>query len=350
MRHLVTVRTIDRLTPIDGADRIELAGILGWNVVVPKGRYAVGDKCVYFEIDSFLPIDEKFEFLRKSSFRTHPTQGEGFLIKTMEMRGAVSQGLVMTLPELGLSVDTPVDTDVTDILGVRKWEEIEMASDAGTMFGDLPFGMHGTDETRIQILPSIFKEFETCEYYITTKMDGTSRTLFINENDEIFCTTNNNKIKDDGKSSFWKLVHALDLPEKLMTIKKERGYKTVSVQGELCGPGVQTNSLLLKEPHWYVFTVTVDGQRLGLDEIKWFCETLGCDMVPVEEIGTGFSSKYPDIDAVLERAKGDYPNGGPKEGIVIRPTHPVYSPILDTWLSFKGVNNDYLLKRKRKKK
>lgn len=342
MRKLVTIQKIGNLTPIEGADRIELASILGWNVVVPKGQFAVGDMCVYFEIDSFLPIDEKFEFLRATSFKKNPIQGEGFLIKTRKIRGAISQGLVMNSEDLGIT-ETEVGADLTDTLGVREWAVVEMASSAGTIIGDLPFGVPYTDETRIQVLPDIIPEFGSGEYYITTKMDGSSHSIMIDENDVVHYTSHNRELKDDDTSAFCRLVKKMGIPEKLMEIKKARHLSIVAVQGELCGPGIQKNRLKLTEPHWFVFTVNVNDKRASLYETEWYCRVLGAEMVPVEEIDIRFGDRYPTPEAILERAKGEYPNGGPKEGIVIRPARPVESKTLGTYLSIKAINNEYLI-------
>lgn len=343
MRKLVTIQRINSLTPIEGADRIELAGILGWNVVVPKGQFEVGEACVYFEIDSFLPVDERFEFLRATSYKKNPVQGEGFLIKTRKIRGAISQGLVMKESELGVS-GRSIGDDITDELGVREWAVVEMASSAGTIIGELPFGVPYTDETRIQVLPDIIPEFGSGEYYITTKMDGSSHSVMVDENDVIHYTSHNRELKDDDTSAFCRLVKAMGVPEKLIEIRRRRGLRTIAVQGELCGPGIQKNKLKLTEPHWFVFTVNVNGERASLYETEWYCRVLDAEMVPVEEIDIRLGDRYPTTEAVLERAIGEYPNGGPKEGIVIRPARPIQSKTLGTYLSIKAINNEYLLK------
>ena len=69
-RKLATIRKINDLSPIEGADKIEVATVDGWKVVVAKDvGHKIGDWVVYCEIDSFLPIKEEFEFLRKSSYK-----------------------------------------------------------------------------------------------------------------------------------------------------------------------------------------------------------------------------------------------------------------------------------------
>lgn len=117
-----------------------------------------------------------------------------------------------------------------------------------------------------------------------------------------------------------------------------------SIQGELCAPGIQKNRLRLKKPEWYVFTVRENGKRIGLNRMLEVCRALDLNSVPIEEVGTDLPSKYPTVEALLERSDGEYPNGGKKEGIVIRPTEPVYCPLISASLSMKVVNNKYLLK------
>ncbi|MDO5441898.1 MAG: 2'-5' RNA ligase, partial [Bacillota bacterium] len=74
------------------------------------------------------------------------------------------------------------------------------------------------------------------------------------------------------------------------------------------------------------------------------CDILQLEHVPIEEIAVDLPSRYPTVDALLARADGEYPNGGKKEGIVIRPTEPVLCTLISASLSMKVVNNNYLLK------
>ena len=93
-----------------------------------------------------------------------------------------------------------------------------------------------------------------------------------------------------------------------------------------------------------MFTIRVDGKRQGLKQMQEICEDIGLQIVPIEEIGMDLPSKYPTVEALLERADGEYPKDGKKEGIVIRPTEPVFSERLSAALSMKVVSNKYLLK------
>ena len=119
---------------------------------------------------------------------------------------------------------------------------------------------------------------------------------------------------------------------------------TFTIQGELCAPGIQKNRLKLLKPEWYVFTIREDGKRVGFNRMLDICKELDIPTVPIEELDTDLPSKYPTVEALLERADGEYSKGGKKEGIVIRPTEPVFSKLISGALSMKVVNNKYLLK------
>ena len=345
MRKLASIQVIYNIEPINGADKIELARVLGWQCVVNKGQFKKYDRAVYFEIDSFLPIDPRFEFLRASSYKQTDIMGEGFRLKTMKFRGEVSQGLLLPLslfPEI--PEDAPVGADVTTLLGVRKWEIEERVTTGGTQIGELPKCVPHTDETRIQNAPELIEAFGSREYYISTKMDGSSHSICLDD-DGFHVTGHNFEYKDDGKSAFYNFVNERGFREKLEAYAKSNNFQTVTVQGEFCAPGIQKNRLRLARPEWYVFTIICDGVRLSLEAMLNICELLGAEHVPIEEIGHNFPEKYPTVEAVLSRADGEYPRGGQKEGIVVRTTTPAYSDITDSrYLSFKAVSNKYLLK------
>ena len=157
-------------------------------------------------------------------------------------------------------------------------------------------------------------------------------------------TGHNYEYKDDGNSPFYEYVKAADLQEKMEAFAGENGLTTFTIQGELCAPGIQKNRLKLTKPAWYVFTIRENGKRVGLTRMLEVCEKLQLESVPIEEIGTDLPAKYPTVEALLERADGNYPKGGKKEGIVIRPTEPVYCELIGGPLSMKVVSNKYLLK------
>ena len=344
MRKLASIQVIWNIEPIEGADRIEIAHVLGWQCVVNKGQFKLMDKAVYFEVDSFLPIRPEFEFLRNSSYKNTDIMGEGFKLRTQTFRGQISQGLLQPIdrfPEL--EGDLEVGTDISEILGVRKWEIEERATTGGTTIGTLPYDIPHTDETRVQAEPDLIKRFAGLEYYISTKMDGSSHSIGIDENG-FHVTGHNYEYKNDGNSAFYEFVKAKGLAEKMNKFAEANTLKTLTIQGEFCAPGIQKNRLKLTKPEWYVFTVRENGKRVGLDRMLEVCDCLGVEHVPIEERGVDLPSKYPNVDALLERAEGEYPKGGKKEGVVIRPTEPVFCDIINANLSMKVVSNKYLLK------
>lgn len=344
MRKLASIQRIWKIEPIEGADRIELAHVLGWQCVVNKGQFHEMDRAVYFEVDSFLPIREEFEFLRASSYRKTDILGEGFRLRTMKFRGQISQGLLLPISDFPeIPADCAVGDDVTDLLGVKKWEIEERITTGGTMIGTLPYDIPHTDETRVQEEPGLIQAFAGLEYYISTKMDGSSHSVGIDEHG-FHVTGHNYEYKDDGKSPFYELVKAMSLQEKMEAFAKENGIMPFTIQGELCAPGIQQNRLRLTKPEWYVFTIRENGKRDGLHRMQEVCKALGLTTVPIEEVDTDLPSKYPTVESLLTRADGNYPNGGKKEGIVIRPTEPAYCDLIGTYLSMKIVSNKYLLK------
>ena len=289
MRKLASVQRIWKVEPIEGADRIELVHVLGWQCVANKGQFKQGDLAVYFEIDSFLPVREEFEFLRSSSYKKTDIMGEGFRLRTQRFRGQISQGLVLPLsvfPEI--PADTPVGTSVAEQLGVKKWEIEERATTGGNVVGTLPACVPHTDETRIQNEPELLHEFAGLEYYITTKMDGSSHSIAIDE-DGLHVTGHNYEYRDDGSSAFYEFVKKsgyLDRVVLFYNLNRERyrlgedptGVSTLIVQGEFCAPGIQKNRLKLTKPEWYVFTIIVNGKRVNMEEMLAACDSMGIPM------------------------------------------------------------------------
>ena len=143
MRSLASIQEISDIKPIEGADVIELVLIKGWQCVAKKGEFEKGSLCVYFEVDSYLPIDARYEFLRRTSYRNSEHMGEGFRIKTMTMRGTLSQGLALPISEFP-GIGSEPGFDVTELLSVRKWEIPESVSSSGIEIGNKPI-RHSND-------------------------------------------------------------------------------------------------------------------------------------------------------------------------------------------------------------
>jgi len=342
MRHLASIQEISDIKPIDGADAIELALIRGWQCVSKKGEFQKGDLCVYFEVDSFLPVDSRYEFLRKNSYRNNEFMGEGFRIKTITMRGELSQGLALPLSNFP---DLPKEpgADVTRLLGVRKWELPESVSCAGIEIGDKPFGIPTTDETRLQSMPEFIDVFNGLPYYITTKLDGTSCTVYHKDGRVGVCGRNKEYKEDTVSCSMWQWVHNCGVKEKLLKLGEN-----IAIQGEFCGAGIQKNPLKLMSPNLFVFDVIslfegAGGYKVGLSELERYCKLLDLDMVPIEEVGNSFNYTLPEL---IDKARGKYHSGLDKEGIVVRTQETGHNHTIKHKMSFKVINNDFLKKEK----
>jgi RNA ligase (TIGR02306 family) len=179
-RKLATVRRIKEILPIEGADRIELAVIDGWKVVVAKDvQHKVGDLVIYCEIDSFLPIREEFEFLRKSSYKKMGDQ-EGFRLRTTKMKGQISQGLILPIsvlnpPGTNIYVQPFEGLDVTEMLDIVKYEPPVPAELTGKVKGFFPSFIRKTDEERVQTLTQEYQGWRLSsahQFYATEKLDG----------------------------------------------------------------------------------------------------------------------------------------------------------------------------------
>lgn len=343
MRELASIQRIWDVQPIEGADRVELVRVLGWQCVANKGQFHKGDLAVYFEIDSFLPVRPEFEFLRASSYKKTDIMGEGFKIRTMKFKGQISQGLVLPLDTFNLKDEAVLGMDVTNLLGVKKWEIEERATTGGTVKGLLTYDVPHTDETRVQACPELIQAFAGKPYYISTKMDGSSHSISI-DRDGFHVCGHNYEYRDDGTNSFYEFVKKNDFEKKMRACMEKHDFTTLTIQGEFCAPGIQKNRLRLTQPAWYVFTVRENGERVGLWEMISVCDEIEAQTVPIEETGSDLPAKYPTVEKLLERADGEYPNGGRKEGIVIRPITPEFCPLISAALSMKVVSNKYLLK------
>ncbi|MCH8319071.1 MAG: RNA ligase (ATP), partial [Bacteroidetes bacterium] len=169
MRKLASIQKISTLEPIQDADAIEKATVLGWQLVVKKGEFKAGSLCVYCDIDSILPDRPEFEFLKQRKMR----------IKTIKLRGQISQGICFPLSILPPDTEIREDMEVTEILGIKKYEPPVPAHLQGVAKGKIPSFIPKTDEPRIQVVQDTLDSFKGEKCYITEKLDGSSVTYFI---------------------------------------------------------------------------------------------------------------------------------------------------------------------------
>tara|TARA_A100001391_G_scaffold55951_1_gene34203 strand:- start:724 stop:1722 length:999 start_codon:yes stop_codon:yes gene_type:complete len=329
MRKLATIRSVTETRPIDGADMIELAIVDGWKCVTKKGEYAAGDAVIYCEIDSFLPARDEFEFLRKSSLKTMDDR-EGFRLRTVKLRGQISQGLLID-PAI-LKRPFAVGEDVTVELGIVKYDAPIPACLGGDVIGAFPEFIEKTDEERIQNLASDFESYRDRTFYVSEKIDGTSFTAFMKDGEFGVCGRNW-QLAEDATNSHWRVVRALNLQARLVGLGR-----SIAVQGELVGPGIQKNRYGLKEPTVFVFNVyDIDASAyVEKSEMEAICGQLGLLIVPP----LGEMTIQESLDAMLELAEGKSVLN-PKtqrEGLVW------VSGSGDDRVSFKTISNKFLVK------
>jgi RNA ligase (TIGR02306 family) len=340
LRKLATIRKITDIRPIEGADKIEIATVGGWNVVVAKDvEHKVGNSVVYCEIDSFLPIKEEFEFLRKSSYKKMGDQ-EGFRLKTIRLRGQLSQGLILPISVVPIAQfatghDLPEGLDVTEMLGIVKYEPPIPAELSGKVKGGFPSFLHKTDEERVQNLVKEYGEYKLTsahQFYMTEKLDGSSATFYMNEGEFGVCSRNLELLETEG-NTFWKVARELDLENKL----KDKG--NICLQGELIGEGIQGNPYKIKGQTVHFFNgFDIDKQtRLGINEFLVLLDEMELVSVPILDV----AMLLPDtVTGMLELAEGKsrLNDKTEREGVVIRS--------LDNTISFKAISNKFLLSEK----
>lgn len=330
-RKLVSIQTVESIAPIDGADQIVAARVMGWNVVVKKGEFRPGDPCVFFEIDSVLPAGAPWaEFLRPHGFR----------VRTLKLRGVLSQGLALPVSILG-GEQPPPGIDLRDRLGVTKYEPT--LPDTREVAGPFPAEVPKTDEIRLQSALGVLEELRGHAFYVSTKCDGTSATFFRPLGEGALVVCSRNWALSPGPNPLWRIAEEHRLAELLPP--------GMAVQGELCGPGIQKNRLGLAKNELRVFSVydarPGAGRFLGHRDFVAFCAEHGLTTVPIEEVVEGEQARRFEhsLEGWLERARGFYAGTkNRKEGIVIRPLEELPSATLGGRLSFKVINNDYLLK------
>lgn len=381
-RALAHVEKIEWIKPIEGADNIELIGVLGWVCVAKKGEFQTGDLAVYIEIDSKCPEnDERFEFLANKKYK----------VKTMKLGKfkVISQGLALPLslfPELdgkNIGDDVSKDLKITyfseeDVkrksnsidpnakfksmaarhknLAKKKWFRWLMKREWGKKLlffflgkkrdnpKEFPKWIVKTDETRIENAPFYLQNKNP--WIKTEKLDGTSCTFAIDRKKKgkdkfefIVCSRNvrqadkNQECYHDS-NIYWELADKYGIESVLTKLAIENNYDRVVLQGEGVG-GVQGNPYKFKENRLYVFNLIIEGNRVGTKEMADFCD--GNNLLHVPIISTEYY--LPKTMEEMKLEADGYSEINPKvrrEGYVYRSQ--------DGQQSFKNVSREYLLK------
>lgn len=346
MRKLATIRRVLELSPIEGADLIEVALVDGWRTVVKKGEFQVGDLAVYFEIDSWIP-----KAVAPFLFKGKVYNGvEGARLQTVRLRGQISQGLLLTLsilpePLEQFGVYGPCSDaegiDVTVALGVQLWEPPppkQQSFNPGRPAGNFPPFLRKTDQERVQNLRGDLARWQGGFWEESEKLDGTSFTAFVHEGRQGVCSRNFEiKEDDDGAPGlYWKMARETGIFDHIA--------EGQAVQGEIVGPGVCGNKYGLTEHRLYVFDVfSIAEQRYLLpgERTKWLCDAHAREPahkwhhVPVRTVRTTPES----VDAALAAAEFTSALADvPAEGLVFKS--------LTDGRSFKAISNEWLLKYK----
>ena len=338
-RKLASVQRALEILPIENADAIELVRINGWQCVTKKGEFAIGDLGIFLEIDAVPPDAAAFNFLWTAKDGTTPERPDKFRIRTMKLRGALSQGLFLPLSQFDLG-EVAVGDDVTKRLGVTKYEPPLPAGNQGEIGGVFPGFVPKTDEIRVQSAPEVIAEIFALPYAITLKYDGTSATFCVDPRDGNFLACGRNYSINEGDNLYWRIAWHYQLPEKLAA------HPTMAIQGEICGPGIQKNRLDLKQIALFAFNVYDIANHHYLDHRAARAFLAEIEVPAVETVESGDSFGY-DLPALLRLAEGKYPGTkNEREGIVIRPLTEQHSEVLAGRLSFKAISNRFLLKEK----
>jgi len=339
MRKLATIRKIDALRPIPDADAIECAVVGGWTAVVKKGEYAAGDLAVYCEIDSWIP-HALAPFLSKGK---EPRVFDGIAgerLRTMKLRGQLSQGLLLPLSTLTMVESELFEgLDVSFPLGIVKYEAPVPAQLAGEVKGMFPGWIQKTDQERVQNLKEELDYWlrEQHVWEVTEKLDGSSMTVYLRDGEFGVCSRNL-ELKPSETNSLWKVAVRNDLELKL-----RRANRNLALQGELIGEGIQGNPYKQKGQEFFLFDIyNIDTSKYFTPaERRAFVEEHDIKHVPVLAFGAELADSLGvnSIDGILRFAEGKSVMGMigcEREGVVFK------SKAMQC--SFKAISNKFLLK------
>lgn len=340
MRKLASIQVVNEIRPIENADAIECVVILGWTVVAKKGEFKVGDKCVFFEIDSILPNEEKYSFL------DYKEEYNGYRLKTVRLRGQLSQGLALPINIFDIAEDIEVGTDLTGQLKIRKYEP-PVPEETGAKSSSRVWEIPKTDEERYQSNPALVEALKGKKYYASVKLDGTSTTIILNFNEddepEVNVCGRNTCYIESANNKYWAVTMKYSMKEKILDYYNKTG-KRLAFQGELIGPKIQGNKMGLTENDLYIFNVWMaDGkqpfEKCDLDTSLKIVKDFGLNFVPIELTGEFVYTSDELQDLTKIKYNKYFPNAKPSqniEGLVFRS--------IDMKVSFKVVSNEFLLR------
>lgn len=333
-RKLAKIVTIDSILPIEGADLVQNAQIGGWNIVIKKDEFKVGEKVVYCEIDSMLPVeDSKFSFLSNRPQKLY--EGKKYhKLKSIRLRGVLSQGLLVGLEQMGLDKDIEDDTDVSEILGILKYDEEFFEPDrfSGDSFGSFPSFMPKTDQDRIQNLSKKFPFFKGI-YEVSMKLDGSSISIF-KKDGEIGFASRKTRLKMESEGTFKQGLINSGILKFLETVDN------IAIQGELLGPGIQGNKENLTDYEIHIFDIfDIEKQKYLLSKDRLLiCKENNLKHVPI--IGFFDIKDFESIQELVKFADGKSLNNLLREGLVFKlAEYDIHGNVH----SFKAISNMWLM-------
>lgn len=353
MRKMASIRSIDNIEPITGADSIEVATVGGWKVVVKKGEFKTNDLVVYLEIDSWVPTSLA-PFLSKGKEPKVFNGVEGERLQTVKLRGQISQGLLLPIDCTTISASTIIDgegnvisvsegDDVTEFLGIQKWERPLPTQLRGQAKGNFPSFIRKTDQERCQNLQkNIFVDWKDLEWEISLKLDGSSLTGYYNNGETGICSRNLELMDNDENSgnSFIQTFNSSGLKDAIKSIGRN-----VAVQGEMMGEKIQGNRENLTGTILFIFDVfDIDNQQYMTpqDRLEFinllFKNGYTGDIAPILNSKTTLHNiGISNITDLLSFADGESINNPVREGVV-------FKCVTNGDISFKAISNKFLLK------
>jgi len=332
---MASIRKIAEIKAIPDADKICAYRVDGWWVVDSVGKYEVGELVVYAEPDSWVP-NELAPFLTSAGKEPREYNGvKGERLRTVKLRGQISQGLLLPLEPTCKNIESLLfeDLDVSVPLNVQKWERPIPAQLAGQVRGNFPALVPKTDQERIQNLSKQFDKFMEDTWSVTEKLDGSSCTFYLDDEDQFHVCSRNLDLKEDENNSFWKTARKYDIEG----IMRRNNMQGMAIQGEMIGEGIQGNQYkVVLDFYVYDMYNTRTGEYILPSQLKAACERLGLNHVPI--LAEGVTLVGSSIQTILSEAEGKSRlNGSEREGIVFK-SESVHDR------SFKAISNKWLLK------
>jgi len=354
-RKLASIQVIKAVQEIPDADKVQQVWVNGWSVVVSKTtEYRQHDPVLFFEIDSFIDVqDERFAFLADRGVKTNHAGEVGHVVKTIRLKKTYSQGLILPL---GLFPEITDDlifegSDVTELLGIKKWEPPIPADLRGTIKGLFPSWVSKTSAERVQNLGGIFPLDDN--WVATEKIDGTSVTYILDEERNFRVCSRNLELKKSEGNVYWRAATLFDIEDKLKSLRDlYPDLRAYVLQGEIFGEGINKNPLgqkgikfvpfNLQLAHYLTGNVTEQGNSFWNDEsiVSLLPSYIGFDPPPF------YRDLAPpqSIEEALAQVEGLKSLVNPErqaEGIVWWRT--INDPEIR---NFKAINNKLLLKEK----